>query len=157
MPSRDRVLRLAERYAQLIKEAESLEHRRIQNLLASHANALGYADEVSFTSGLRPDVLRASGDYLFLADAKVADNETASRTESAERIELYVRAFASLLGAGKVRGGVIGIATNDEQEALRWAVLLDALCWKHDIVAADRSAANFQAIKLDDSTWFSRW
>lgn len=155
MLSRDRVLRrVVER---LIKEAESLQHRRIQNLLAAHANDLGFSDEVSFTSGLRPDVLRTSGDYLFLADAKVADSETAGRTESAERIEQYIRAFASLLGAGVVRGGVIGVATNDRSEAVSWAALLTALCWKHDIVAADGSAAYFQVTELDDTTWFASW
>lgn len=155
MTPRDRVSRL--RLAQILREAESREHRRIQNLLENHATSLGYEAPASLANGLRPDVLRLDGDYLFLADAKVAENETASRADSAIRISQYVFIYASLIKVGAIRGGVIGVATNDLDAANEWAQRLEDFCRENDLSDADGVGPSFSVEALDASTWFAYW
>ena len=120
-------LRVAVRHA-LLRESESREHIRLKNVLRDHAESLGFDQPMSLSNGRRPDVLMSQIGFLFLADANVAKNETPNRSETVEEVYRYVGSFAQLLGLRKIRGGVLGIATNSRQAAEEWATTLNVLC-----------------------------
>jgi hypothetical protein len=137
------------------------EHERLKSDLAEWAESQGYSKVYSsFKSGSRPDVLRATGNdhYLFVGDAKDAENETPEVEETLQRVEAYVKEFASLLGGGGYAGGIIAIATNDEGAAEDWVDELNALARLAGITGSEGQQPSFSVLEYKPShTWIISW
>lgn len=155
-PERLRQIRVA-----LVKEAkETATHKRLRGVLANLATDYGYQEELSqLPSGKRPDVLRYVREpgLLFVGDAKNSVNEPPSNRATLSRIASYVSEFAHLLGSPDVNGGLIAIATDGEQAARDWVVVLNTLASINDIVAGDGGDPDFQVFPVDPQTWVTYW
>lgn len=147
------------RIRQLIKEAASAKHERIVEKLELFAVGLGFKKKQnSLNSGRRPDVLRMEGQkLLFIGDAKVADNETPSKKETATRIRNYVYEFSAMLDQGEIEGGIIAIATDKLVAAKQWKQFLNKLAKWCDLMDGDRNPPDFQIKKLDTKIWCVFW
>ena len=140
----------------------SNEHKRLQRDLDAWASSLNYPTVYrSLPSGCEPDVLRhhSVSKMLFIGDAKNAENETASNSDTVQRIGGYIQEFANLLKGPSVRGGIIAIATNDAQAAQDWVTTLNVLCTRSGITGgAENAPPHFTVQKLQDkNTWITWW
>lgn len=146
-------------YQEVLAEGgPSPEHERLKTALDRWAEENGFPKSYKrFTSGEEPDVLRATPDdkYLFVGDAKHADNEDPDNSQTLERIERYIKKFASLLGK-PYDGGRIAIATNSESAAVEWVKALNFMC-KRAGISANGNPPDFQVTKVDGSTWVIQW
>jgi hypothetical protein len=110
-------------------------------------------------SGGEPDVLRFQADRraLFVGDAKRSASEGPATTETLRRLSGYLHDFADLLGGQQVRGGVIAIATDDEDAAQRWVNSLTVLTVRAGIEGPDGSAPAFAVERVNKRTWVTWW
>ncbi len=116
-------------------ECKLSKHDRLWKRLSGYAAYLGYSRPI-FPVGdhdIQPDVHRASacGRYLACLDAKDSDNETASRTDTAERIDAYAARFFRRLARREYLGGLFGVATDDAYGAEDWRAFLDWTAHRH--------------------------
>ena len=91
---RDRFEKMVSR---LLREAGApgAEHERLLAELAEWAASMNYKEEYTqFTSGTLPDVLRRTSDneFLFVGDAKDAENEDATNGETLKRVQGHFHA-----------------------------------------------------------------
>jgi hypothetical protein len=130
----------------LKKVAVTEMHKRLQKTLDSFGANRGYEQPVTLRD-CNPDVSRIHEErgsvFLFLGDAKVAENETPDNRETVSRISRYVRTFAEMLEAGDIKGGCIAIATDDEGAADEWRSCLNFLTGAADIVSGDSKPADY--------------
>lgn len=144
----------------IIKEggAPGPEHERIRNALAEWAQARGFVVELKGDlDGKRPDVFRAdqSGEFVFVGEAKDADNETSDNAESLERFLTYLFSFCDRIRSGSISGGLVAMATNDSTEVTVWSHVIAAAAHVKQIHRAD--GAGPTVTKLDDRTWIAWW
>jgi len=134
------------------------EHERLRAELEDWARIRGFTDLYSnLPFGGCPDVLRTTADrkYLFIGDAKNAENETCSRLDTHSRILGYAFAFASLLNKGYY-GGYFAIATNDEIAVKDWVADLNDICRSAGI-SANGNPPDFKIDKINTDTWIAYW
>lgn len=148
--------------AMLRESAVSNEHDRLQADLNEWAQSRQYPTTYSsLPSGREPDVLRyhTESKMLFIGDAKNAENETPSNSETVRRISGYIQEFADLLKGPSVRGGIIAIATNDANAAQEWATTLKVLCVRACITGSTaNSPPAFTVNKIQNkNTWITWW
>lgn len=145
----------------LIKEAkESLDHKRLKEDLAVWANSKGFVRVFSgFNDGTIPDVLRTdnSKQFVFVGDAKNADNETKNNPATLRRLQNYFTQFAGCLRQG-YKGGFFAIATNSESEAKNWIPALNFLAKAAGITGSLNRPAIFRVVRLaGKKTWIIYW
>lgn len=163
LDKRSRQLEALEALAALVKSAEGAAHVRLKGELSTWvAKQFGKEfelKELAHLSGIRPDVLlwNSRDGYLFIGDAKNADNESPGKQETIQRIASYVDKFAELCRANKIKGGVIAIATNDADEAANWLSALNRLATSAGLSLSDGSPPNFQIEHLNAQTWIVWW
>ncbi len=144
-------------YMQLLKEAESRDHARLKEVLRQAALANGYAQEIEFGFG-EPDVLLFDPNrkFLFIGDAKNAENETAFTLSTAFRINRYMRGFSALAGQA-ILGGCFAIATNDEKRAAEWAQTLRTMAMLNGLQTDTGDLLEFRVEQWDAQTWVAVW
>lgn len=139
----------------------SPEHERLKADLTDWALFKGYSKAYKkFQNGSEPDVLRENpqGKYLFVGDAKNSENETADNSETLSRIQTYFKQFVLLLGPERYKGGILAVATNNENEANKWVPVLNTLARAACIVSGSGCLADFSVVKLDGKmTWIIYW
>jgi hypothetical protein len=146
--------------ARLLREsgAAGEEHERLKKELDQWAVLQGYSKAYrALPDGGEPDVLRVNPSkvLLFLGDAKDAENETSSRRDTLLRIQGYLGEYAALLETFK--GGVIAIATNNEDAANNWVGALNLLTKAAGIVGSDNAPPRFRVEQTGSSTWIAYW
>lgn len=157
---RDRFEKMVRR---ILREAGSpgAEHERLLAELAEWAASMGHSEEsVQFTSGARPDVLRRTSDneFLFVGDAKDAENEDATNGETLKRIQGYLQEFAALLGKNAHKGGILAIATNSATAAADWVPALNTLARTAGITGKGGELPNFKVkMTKHGKTWIIWW
>lgn len=117
-------------------------------------------ESAQFTSGARPDVLRRKSDdeFLFVGDAKDAENEDATNGETLKRIQGYFQEFAVLLGKNEHKGGILAIATNSAKAAADWVPALNTLASTVGISGKGREQPNFKVMETrQGKTWIIWW
>jgi len=114
---------------------EGKEHTSLEKELKRIAVSMGYRFKYrGFPRNCNPDVLmtnlliKSLNRKLFLGDAKDADNERPSHKKTASGIRKYIKEFVEHLDDGLIYGGIIAIATNDEEAAEEWRKWLDEEC-----------------------------
>ncbi len=141
--------------------APGAEHERLLAELAEWAASMNYSEEsVQFTSGARPDVLRRTSDneFLFVGDAKDAENEDATNGETLTRIQGYFQEFAALLGKNAHKGGILAIATNSAAAAADWVPALNTLASTAGISGKGGGQPNFTVtVTRPGKTWIVWW
>ena len=157
---RDRFEKMVSR---LLREAGApgAEHERLLAELAEWAASMNYKEEsVQFNSGARPDVLRRKSDeeFLFVGDAKDAENEDATNGETLKRIQGYFQEFAARLGGSVYKGGILAIATNSAKAAADWAPALNTLARTAGITGMGGEQPNFTVTETrQGKTWIILW
>lgn len=146
--------------ARLLREASGPrgEHERLRRRLDVWAKERGYAKVYkALPGGGEPDVLRVdeADNLLFVGDAKDAENETSDRQDTLLRIQGYLNEFADLLST--FRGGIIAIATNEEDAAQDWASTLNLSARFAGIVGPKGARPSFKVEKVDGGTWIAWW
>lgn len=146
--------------ARLLREAAGpgAEHERLRRRLDAWAKERGYAKAYkALPGGGEPDVLRVdeADKLLFVGDAKDAENETSDRRDTVVRIQGYLNEYADLLST--FRGGIIAIATNEEDAAHDWASALNLLARFAGIVGPKGARPSFKVEKVDEGTWIAWW
>jgi hypothetical protein len=157
MPDFPKKIRLTE----LLKEAfEGAEHNRLKADLKSWAQLRGFVKEYSqLPDDSEPDALfvDSTNSFLFVGDAKNAENEKTGTSATVSRIINYTQWFAKLLG-NPYLGGIIALATNDEKEAVKWAVLLNVLAEAAGISSTlPPKDPDFKIEHYADKTWIVFW
>ena len=146
---RRRILKVAGvlRDAAMLKEAITRTHHELQAAMLDRALLHGFDEEVKHKD-LRPDVFRSKDrggvtPLWWVGDAKVADNERPSHTETATRIRSYLELFQSALADRTIVGGIIAIATDEESAAQEWRAFLNSECRRLDLTTADGAKPAF--------------
>ena len=145
---RDRFEKMVSR---ILREAGApgAEHERLLAELAEWAASLNYKEEYAqFTNGARPDVLRRTSDneFLFVGDAKDAENEDATNGETLKRIQGYFQEFAVCLAANGYSGGILAIATNSAEAAADWVPALNTLTRMAGIIGKGGEQPNIKVM-----------
>jgi hypothetical protein len=157
---RDRFEKMVSR---LVREAGApgAEHERLLAELAVWAASMNYkVENAQFTSGARPDVLRRTSDneFLFVGDAKDAENEDATNGDTLKRIQGYFREFAARLGETAHKGGILAIATNSAEAAADWVPALNTLACTAGITGKGGVQPNFKVTETrQGKTWIIWW
>lgn len=144
----------------IIKEggAPGPEHERIRKALAGWALARGFVVELKGDlDGKHPDVFRGdqNGEFVFVGEAKDAENETADNAESLKRFLGYVFSFCDRIREESVAGGLVAMATNDSAEAELWSHVIAAAARVKQVHRADGKGPI--VTKVDDRTWIAWW
>lgn len=143
-----------------LTKAASDEHDRLQSDLDAWAAGRSFSNSYpALPSGKRPDVLRSDKEkkYLFIGDAKNAENETCKNAETCDRLDNYFKEFAEFISVGW-QGGTLAVATNTESDANNWVQVLNTLAMKNRLVNADQSRAVFRVEKISSKkTWIIFW
>ncbi len=118
--------------ANLQEGNESATHIRLKKKLSNYAQEHGYIHKyVGDFNGKEPDVLQYDNNsYLFVGDAKVAQNETVGRAETAKQISGYIDILLKLIEDETFNGGVIAIITDDKKAVKEWKDWLSLECSK---------------------------
>jgi hypothetical protein len=100
-----------------------------------------------------PEVSLRNADAIFLGNAKDAENETGNRDETRRRVFRYLRALATLIHTGNVRGGSFMIATNSPEAADGWTTQLSLMAAFTALRHIEGRVKAFQVAQYDDRTW----
>ncbi|MFA7359494.1 MAG: hypothetical protein WC139_00510 [Candidatus Kapaibacterium sp.] len=144
------------RILKLLKEAESKAHKDLSVELLEYAKGLGFTDAIdTLPSGLNPDVLQFNSKekYLFLGDAKNSDNEAPNVSATYDRINKYINEFSDLLAKGVIKGGLIVIATDNEEIANDWKNSLNVMAMINDLLDSKGFFAKAEIERINDNTW----
>lgn len=135
------------------KANEGVEHKRLRSFLMYYAMVLGYEIiNEPLCDGKEPDVIGIKNingvEFVFLADAKDANNETPSNSETIKRIDGYIETFSRLNLLGD-----IAIATNTYEAAKDWKIFLEKNCEKHSLNMYNGEKAKFNIKSINEKTY----
>ncbi|HRQ70517.1 MAG TPA: hypothetical protein PLW78_09490 [bacterium] len=136
------------------------EHERLKEVLGNWAKGLGFSiGYASLPSGLRPDVLKSTSDkkYIFVGDAKDANNETVHNQDTLSRISNYILEYATLLTPNRHAGGIFAIATNSAEAAVEWGKYLNIMTNIAKISGGQGLPPDYKVIKIDEKAWIVYW
>lgn len=135
----------------------SREHEHIRDLLTQYAAAAGYEHQTRLDNTHLPDVVCAHLQpmKLFIGDATVSARENTQNERTVGRIDTYVQLMAAMLTTKTIDDGGLAVATDDEEEAAKWAGLLEELCAKHNVRSPAGNARQFVIMPLDARTWMA--
>jgi len=142
---------------QFLREAGApgAEHERLKRDLADWATSEGFVSELPELDGGQPDVLRESGRYLFVGDAKDSRHETPENEETVARLLNYFIEFARRVKGDAIDGGYVAIATNDQDAAEVWAALIAAVFSVLGIERRDKRGPG--VLYRGENTWIAWW